>query len=181
LSIRQSPPRSALFPYTTLFRSYEMADLSGTLLLSVQDGGSGYQGVELWKSDGTSAGTTVVAGVEALSPFTVIGGTAFFEGEDATTPDFELFKTDGTSAGTVWVKPGTAESHPENLTNVNGTLFFSAYDPAHGFELWKSDGTAGGTVQVKDIEPGSAGSFPVSLTNVNGTLFFVASDGTADG
>src|SRR5207244_5364425 len=84
LSIRQSPPRSALFPYTTLFRSYEMADLSGTLLLSVQDGGSGYQGVELWKSDGTSAGTTVVAGVEALSRFTVIGGTAFFEGEDAT-------------------------------------------------------------------------------------------------
>ena len=70
---------------------YQMADLNGTLLLSVYDGGSGFQGVELWQSNGTAAGTTVVAGVEPLSPFVVIGNTAFFEGEDATTPDFELF------------------------------------------------------------------------------------------
>src|SRR5690242_10007539 len=42
---------------------YWMADLNGTLLLSVYDGGSGFQGVELWKSDGTAAGTAVVAGV----------------------------------------------------------------------------------------------------------------------
>src|SRR5713101_6588465 len=36
---------------------YEMGDLNGTLLASVQDGGSGFQGVELWKRDGTAAGT----------------------------------------------------------------------------------------------------------------------------
>src|SRR5713226_748184 len=77
---------------------YEIGDLNGTLLASVQDGGSGFQGVELWKRDGTAAGTTVVAGVEALSPFTVIGNTAFFAGEDATTPDFELFRTYGATA-----------------------------------------------------------------------------------
>jgi ELWxxDGT repeat protein len=158
---------------------YQMADLNGTLLLSVADGGSGFQGIELWKSNGTT--TDIVAGVEALSPFTVIGGTAFFAGEDATTPDFELFKTDGTAAGTVWIDPGGNMSHPGDLTNVNGTLFFRAYDPARGFELWKSDGTAAGTVLVKDINPGSGWSFPVQLTNVNGTLFFVASDGTVDG
>jgi uncharacterized protein (TIGR03118 family) len=160
---------------------YFMGDLNGTLLASVEDGGSGYQGVELYRSDGTAAGTTIVAGVEALSSFTVIGNTAYFSGEDATTPDFELFKTDGTTAGTVWINPRTNMSHPGNLANVNGTLFFSAYDPAHGFELWKSDGTPAGTVMVKDIDPGSGSSSPVGLTNVNGTLFFVASDGTSSG
>ncbi len=113
-----------------------MGDLNGTLLASVADGGSGYQGVELWKSDGTSAGTSVVAGVETLSPFTVIGNTAFFEGEDATNPNFELWRTDGTSAGTYGINAGNMSS-PNNLANVNGVLFFSAYDPAHGYELWK--------------------------------------------
>src|SRR5258707_3845982 len=34
LMIRR-PPRSTLFPYTTLFRSTDMADASGTLLLDV--------------------------------------------------------------------------------------------------------------------------------------------------
>ena len=43
---------------------------------------------------------------------------------------------------------------PGNLTNVNGTLFFTANDGTHGYELWKSDGTAAGTVLVKDINPG---------------------------
>jgi ELWxxDGT repeat protein len=159
---------------------YEMGDLNGTLLASVEDGGSGFQGVDLWRSDGTATGTSIVAGVEALSPFTVIGKTAYFEGEDATTPDFELFRTDGTTAGTYWLNAGSM-SHPNNLTNVNGTLFFNAYDPTHGYELWKSDGTAAGTVMVKDINPGSGGSNPSSLTNVNGTLFFDASDGTSSG
>lgn len=73
--------------------------------------------------------------------------------------------------------PGIANSTPENLTNVNGTLFFRANDDAHGIELWKSDGTPTGTVLVKDIIPGSSGSVPKSLINVNGTLFFTADDG----
>ena len=32
-------------------------------------------------------------------------------------------------------------SSPSNLTNVNGTLYFTADDGMHGTELWKSDGT----------------------------------------
>ena len=45
----------------------------------------------------------------------------------------ELWKSDGTAAGTVLVKdinPGTASSIPSFLTNVNGTLFFTANDGA---------------------------------------------------
>lgn len=66
-----------------------------------------------------------------------------------------------------------------SLTNVNGTLFFSADDGIHGRELWKSDGTAAGTVLVKDINPGSGGSELANLTNINGTLFFSLDYGTS--
>ena len=65
-----------------------------------------------------------------------------------------------------------------NLTNVNGTLFFTAKDVTHGTELWRSDGTVAGTSLVKDIRSGSDSSDPGLLTNVNGTLFFTANDGT---
>jgi ELWxxDGT repeat protein len=66
-----------------------------------------------------------------------------------------------------------------NLTNINGTLFFSADDGTNGRELWKSDGTEAGTVLVKDIQPGGESASPRYLTNINGTLFFTADNGTA--
>src|SRR5919204_406364 len=71
---------------------------------------------------------------------------------------------------------------PDDLTNVNGTLFFTADDGTHGRELWKSDGTAAGTTLVRDIKSSPSlrypeSSFPYELTNVNGTLFFRADDG----
>src|SRR5439155_258428 len=72
---------------------------------------------------------------------------------------------------------GTAASSPDNLVNVNGTLFFTADDGVHGRELWRSDGTAAGTVMLKDISS-SAGADPTELLNVAGTLFFTATDGT---
>ena len=59
-----------------------------------------------------------------------------------------------------------AGSNPASLVNINGIVYFSATDVAHGNELWRSDGTASGTYIVKDIFPGGKGSYPTSLTNV---------------
>jgi ELWxxDGT repeat protein len=71
-------------------------------------------------------------------------------------------------------------SFPIELTNVGGTLFFTADDGVHGWELWKSNGTTADTVLVKDIKPSGGslplGSLPLELTNVGGTLFLVADD-----
>ena len=68
-------------------------------------------------------------------------------------------------------------SSAHNLTNVSGTLYFTARDERDGQQLWKSDGTAAGTVMVKAINP-SGSSDTTGLTNVNGTLYFAANDGT---
>jgi ELWxxDGT repeat protein len=82
------------------------------------------------------------------------------------------------------IYPGFGEllpnsSHPLNLTEVNGTLFFTANDGIHGTELWQVN-QEGNAVLVADINPDNnpndfLGSF--NLTEVNGTLFFTANDG----
>jgi ELWxxDGT repeat protein len=159
-----------------------MVAIGSTAYFTADDG---VHGVELWRSDGTAAGTVLVkdtiAGSAGFGPryLTNVNGTLFFMTFDGTNGT-ELWKSDGTAAGTVVVKdinPGNGTAYPSYLTNVNGTLFFRANDGTTGFELWKSDGTAAGTVRVKDINPGSSNSYPRYLTNVNGTLFFTANDG----
>jgi ELWxxDGT repeat protein len=72
-----------------------------------------------------------------------------------------------------------AGGFPDFLTNVNGTLLFTADDGGSGQELWKSNGTEAGTVRVKDINPGASDSSPAFLTNVDGKLFFTAYNGSS--
>jgi ELWxxDGT repeat protein len=154
-------------------------------------------GRELWKSDGTEAGTVLVknirAGSSGSSPskLTAVGSTLYFSARDGTNGR-ELWKSDGTTAGTFLVKdirPGLDDEddpesgNPEELIAVGNTLYFSANDGTNGEELWKSDGTEAGTVMVKDIRAGSNedgpySSSPERLTAVGSTLYFAA---TKDG
>jgi ELWxxDGT repeat protein len=76
------------------------------------------------------------------------------------------------------LNPSPLGSFPSHLTDVRGTLYFSADDGVHGKELWKSDGTAAGTVLVADIRPGPGSPYPERLTDVGDTLYFEADDGT---
>lgn len=82
------------------------------------------------------------------------------------------------------INPDGAPSDPDELANVAGMLFFSAYDDDHGTELWKSDGTEGGTKLVKDIRPGGGlggGSVPEEITSFRGLAFFRADDDAHSG
>lgn len=88
----------------------------------------------------------------------------------------ELWKSDGTSGGTRLVKDinaGAMPSNPSSLTNVNGTLFFTAREDVHGRELWKSDGTEAGAVLVANLAPGSEGSNVGGLTAAGDNLYFM--------
>jgi ELWxxDGT repeat protein len=159
-----------------------------------------------WKSNGTEAGTIKLKDIEPFWGFTVAGTVPFFgvsnnilyfSAIDYSNAEGTVFwKTDGTIAGTQPVKdinPGSSAPTPGPtfLTDVNGTLFFTADDGVNGRELWKSDGTASGTQLVKDITPGVGGSNMISLTSFAGKLFFHnaensryylwTSDGTAEG
>ncbi len=93
-------------------------------------------GLELWKSDGTAAGTVLVKDIFAgatgsdISSLTNVNGTLYFTANDGFSGK-EIWKSDGTAAGTVLVhdlKPGYYGIFPRLLTNVNGTLFFEGWE-----------------------------------------------------
>ena len=151
--------------------------------------GDGSIGKELWKTDGTATGTTLVKTFGNIPPslkyppffpsMIAVNNTLFFAASDGNT-GLELWKSDGTAAGTVLVKDvnsGAADSKPSFFFNVNGTLFFFADNGYTGTELWKSNGTASGTVLVKDIYAGGHGCNASSPALMDGVLYFSAVDG----
>jgi ELWxxDGT repeat protein len=147
--------------------------INGTLYFIATDT---LHGSELWKSDGTEAGTVLVKDINAGSEstlfstiystpeFTDVNGILYF-----ATPNRGLWKSDGTTAGTLMV---ASIDNAKSLTNLNGTLYF-----IKDSTIWKSDGTPGGTVPLNQLNPDQF-SIPRHLTNVNGTLFFMAYNNT---
>jgi ELWxxDGT repeat protein len=155
---------------------------AGRLFFAADDG---TDGVELWISDGTAAGTVqlkdINPGPASSSPTALlaVGTVLFFMADDGVTGT-ELWKSDGTPAGTVQVKDIYAGPNPSNLqpmVNVGGTVFLKAATLGEGSELWKSDGTELGTTMVKDIYAGFNSSSPYQLVALGSTLFFQADDG----
>ncbi|MBD0258471.1 MAG: hypothetical protein ICV83_22365, partial [Cytophagales bacterium] len=130
----------------------DVVNVNGVLYFAADNGTIGG---ELFKSDGTAAGTLLVKdlnpGTFGSNPtgFAGVNGVVYFAATDALGGR-ELYKTNGTAAGTVRVKdirPGAGSSSPADLVALNGTLYFSADDGTGGRELWKSNGTAAGTVR----------------------------------
>jgi len=151
--------------------------LNGTFFFPADDG---VHGLELWRSDGTPAGTALVKDIapgapgSSVSRLTAVSNKVFFSADDGIH-GLELWTSDGTAAGTALVKdiaPGAAGPRVDQLTAVGNTLFFTT-GPAENTpyaQLWKSDGTAAGTVPVTTVH------FPYIQiqVNVNGTLYFAA-------
>lgn len=161
------------------------ANLNGNLMISAKNNPASSD-YELWKSDGTTAGTVLVkdisVGVNGSYPinFCIGNNLLFFSASDDINGT-ELWKSDGTTAGTVMIKDiyvGFNSSGPSNLVFLNGFVYFSAYSIANGQELWKSDGTTAGTTLVKDINVGTGDSFVENLVVFKNKIYFAANNST---
>src|SRR6185503_19980372 len=142
-----------------------LTEVNGRVFFSATDGSSGR---ELWGSDGTAATTHLVLdlypGSSSSFPplLTSTGVKLLFAGDESLVSlgayGLEPWTSDGTAAGTsrlanLHADGGTGDAFssisvstvtPE-LTDVNGTLFFPAYDGVNLGRLWTSDGTDAGT------------------------------------
>jgi trimeric autotransporter adhesin len=159
-----------------------LLNVGGTLYFCAYEITSGW---ELWKSNGTTAGTTMVKdiysgssdGVSDYCHLASIGSTVFFDGTDTSDNGPALWKTDGTAVNTVMVKdvqpvPGSNGGRPEHLFVMNNTLYFIGNDAVHGDQWWKSDGTEGGTTRVTDLANGVYISSDIENPVILGDYFY---------
>jgi ELWxxDGT repeat protein len=140
-----------------------------------------YQWLQLWKSDGSSAGTAIVKNIPnngVPSSLTKIGNMLFFTLYE-TNSDV-VWRSDGTQGGTIRVQDvnGTTVSSVFRFVDVDGVAYFAGSDSAgHGVELWRSDGTPSGTYLVKDIHP-TANAYPEAIVPLAPAVtLFAAHDG----
>ena len=150
---------------------------------------------ELWATDGTVGGTSLIKdiapgssngsypGSDSYFWFTEYNDELYFYAYDGT--DDLLYKTDGTESGTV--PAVTSVFRPNDYSEGPGVLFedkmiVSFGDDTFGEEFYITDGTDAGTTLLKDIYEGSDGSLCWSNCVVpvvyDGHVFFVAHDDT---
>ncbi len=176
----------------------KITNVNGTLFFV---GNTAANGNELWKSDGTELGTTMVKDINpgtanpSIGKITSYNGKVYFRAFNPTD-GYELWKSDGTEAGTVILKEfaaGNGNIDPSNIIEFNGSLYFTERSSTAGVNLWKSDGTEAGTVLLQNLYTSGNASNATYFAVMNNTLFFIASenalfssdiwktDGTANG
>jgi uncharacterized repeat protein (TIGR01451 family) len=166
--------------YLVTFQERPVA-LRRNVVFRADDGNSG---IELWGSDGTAAGTALLADIRpgkdssTIADLTPGRDKVWFTADDGVHGR-ELWVTDGTAAGTHLVRdivPGAGSSYPQQLRVIGHVLLFSAFDAAHGLEVWRSDGTEAGTHLLQDIASGPEPSSPQGFTAAGPYVYFSAND-----
>ncbi len=146
---------------------------------------------ELWKTDGTAAGTVKVreidpsdvGGLTATTQLFDVNGILVFAADDGSRGN-ELWRSDGTEENTLLVREFT----PGEQGNLSSVAFFAKHedwlyftandeDAGLGHELWRTNGTARGTTMVRDIFEGIDDGFPVFTQSVGDYIYFAATDG----
>ena len=170
------------------------ANLNGNVLFAADDG---VHGIELWKTDGTSGGSSIVKdinpgpGASNVASLFAFNNKLYFSATDGIH-GVELWQSDGTAAGTKMLKDintvggnGNDGSIPLEFTVFKGALYFTALQDGNYYTLWKTDGTAAGTVMITDD---SDYTYVAHLTVVGNSMYFTkgqtqlwVTDGTTAG
>jgi trimeric autotransporter adhesin len=136
-------------------------------------------GTELWRTDGTPAGTQLYADLAPGTASSSPGLLTAFAGGLAFGSSNGLCWTDGISGNVVNLGVHIADlASAGRPLAIGPTLFFVATLRPEGQELWSTDGTPAGTGLVADIVPGLGSSFPHALCELNGLLYFAANNGS---
>jgi ELWxxDGT repeat protein len=165
-------------------------NINGTVYFTANGSdGTTATGNELWKLDPTT-GNPIVLDIYVgngygsnPSNLTNVNGTLYFTatGYDGTTyTGQELWRIDSTTGlpTVIDVSSNYGGSYANNLTNVNGILYFQAYTQATGYELWKVDPANNLPILVSDLYPGGYSSSPTQMTKAGGVLYFTANNGS---
>ncbi|MFP2895226.1 ELWxxDGT repeat protein [Corallococcus sp. 4LFB] len=135
-------PRSSETSARGKRRAPRAADGHGDWLYFVANDGA--HGRELWRSDGTATGTTLVKDLRAgadssgSSTLTRVGPVLLFVADDGTH-GAEPWSSDGTEAGTRLVAdlaPGATGSDARVLSLVGSSVYFRATNGTQGDELF---------------------------------------------
>lgn len=171
-----------LGPGARVNEPYSTVVIAGMMFFIVSDPNA-FQ-FQLWRSDGTPAGTLPLTRSWTRPFMTNLHGALVFYRDDVFTQR-HLWTSDGTVAGTHLITAIRAEGEGQYATCDVGDIiatqarvFFAANDGTNGCELWSSDGTATGTTLYENIAPGAEASMPQSLHAVGDTLFLAADDGS---
>ena len=136
----------------------EFAGIGPTLIFQWNPTGPP-QGSQLYATDGTGAGTSLVQQYPRSSLGEVFGmaDSVYLAANDGIhgTQPWKVSST-GLASMVIDLNPENAGSDPSTVVDVNGIGLFAAQDEGHGSELWATDGTFQGTYLVKDINPGPA-------------------------
>src|SRR5262249_10940482 len=152
--------------------------LGSTVLFAATDA---THGEEIWKTDGTPGGTTILKDINPglpsstsvevfpgfsfpiLQGFHTFNNHAFFQAFDGVSTG-EIWSTDGTPDNAELIKdivPGGAFSIAfitlTNAVNLSGKFMFGVYDGGERSELWESDGTPDNTTMFKAFSTVSSG------------------------
>jgi ELWxxDGT repeat protein len=138
-------------------------------------------GRELWKSNGTAAGTQLVADLNPGSGDSNPQGFVDMNGILYFGANGELWRSDGTAAGTTAIFDQTPfdSAGQEDIAVLGNELFFTSYvNGQNTGDLWVSNGTAAGTTLLTTFNVTSAAPDPMDLTTFNGAVYFAANNGT---
>ena len=162
---------------------------NGRLYFSARNATSGY---ELFSTDGTAVGTSIVSDVYASSGtvsapsyITACNGKLYWQqyGSGQYGTLYTIYSYDGTTVTQIF----NNQLFATNLTCFNNQVYFTAQNYAastYDYELWRTDGTRLGTSVFYDAYTGTCGSqgcssSPSNLTVANGKLYFTAYNPTS--